>query len=42
VDPGPAFQWDYVIENARQLMGRGAGHDAARGHARMRTALGLP
>jgi N-acetylmuramoyl-L-alanine amidase len=42
VDPGPAFQWDYVIENARQLMGLGARHDAARGHARMRTALGLP
>ncbi len=20
VDPGPAFQWDYVVENARRLL----------------------
>lgn len=41
VDPGPAMQWDYVIDNARRLMGRGPGPDTAHGHSRMREAMGL-
>ena len=28
VDPGPAFQWDYVIRQARRLMGTGASGSA--------------
>jgi N-acetyl-anhydromuramyl-L-alanine amidase AmpD len=28
VDPGPAFNWDYVIEGARRLMHRGLAPDA--------------
>jgi len=34
VDPGPAFQWDYVASEARKLMG-GASHQATSGNARM-------
>ena len=35
VDPGPAFQWDYVIDNARRLLNRGMSCPAdmtSRGH----------
>ena len=35
VDPGPAFQWDYVITGARRLLGAN-GMNAAEGNARMR------
>ncbi len=34
VDPGPAFQWDYVIEKARRLASGGA--DTSLGHMRER------
>jgi len=33
VDPGPAFDWDYVIGHARRLMGR---NDTGLGHMRRR------
>ncbi len=39
VDPGPAFQWDYVIENARRLMNSGmseAADEVSKGHMRKR------
>src|SRR5262249_11228056 len=39
VDPGPAFQWDYVLRNARMLL-QGGMSDAAdatsKGHMRVR------
>jgi len=38
-DPGPAFQWDYVIGNARKLMNGGmseAADETSRGHMRAR------
>ncbi len=37
VDPGPAFQWDYVIENARRLLHGGMSEPAdqtSKGHMR--------
>ena len=37
VDPGPAFQWDYVIGNARKLLNGGmseAADETSRGHLR--------
>jgi N-acetyl-anhydromuramyl-L-alanine amidase AmpD len=34
VDPGPAFQWDYVVHNARELLNRAK--PAPKGHGRMR------
>ena len=34
VDPGPAFQWDYVVHNARELLNRAK--PAPMGHGRMR------
>jgi N-acetyl-anhydromuramyl-L-alanine amidase AmpD len=39
VDPGPAFQWDYVISNARKLMNGGmsdAANETSMGHLRPR------
>ncbi len=39
VDPGPAFQWDYVIDNARRLIHGGlspAADDTSKGHLRRR------
>jgi N-acetyl-anhydromuramyl-L-alanine amidase AmpD len=36
VDPGPAFQWDYVVEGARQLLEEGRAMGNTRGNARMR------
>jgi N-acetyl-anhydromuramyl-L-alanine amidase AmpD len=39
VDPGPAFQWDYVITNARRLMNNGlspAADQTSMGHLRAR------
>jgi len=39
VDPGPAFQWDYVISNARKLMNGGmsdAANQTSMGHLRPR------
>jgi N-acetyl-anhydromuramyl-L-alanine amidase AmpD len=36
VDPGPAFQWDYVVEGARQLLDEGRAIGNTRGNARMR------
>ena len=42
VDPGPAFQWDAVVEGARELMGAGAGKGfevITRGNARMPLSL---
>ena len=40
VDPGPAFQWDYVIDNARKLLGRGGmspmADETSMGHFRRR------
>ena len=39
VDPGPAFQWDYVIGNARKLLNGGmseAADETSRGHLRKR------
>lgn len=38
-DPGPAFQWDYVIENARKLLNGGLSDPAdqtSKGHMRVR------
>ena len=38
-DPGPAFQWDYVIDNARKLLNGGisaAADQTSRGHLRAR------
>ena len=38
-DPGPAFQWDYVIGNARKLLNGGmseAADETSRGHMRAR------
>ena len=38
-DPGPAFQWDYVIDNARKLLNGGmspAADQTSRGHMRVR------
>ena len=35
VDPGPAFQWDYVVQEARRLLNGGmseAAHRTSRGH----------
>jgi N-acetyl-anhydromuramyl-L-alanine amidase AmpD len=37
VDPGPAFQWDYVINNARRLMNQGMSdpaNETSKGHMR--------
>ncbi len=39
VDPGPAFQWDYVIGNARKLLNRGLSpmaDEISKGHLRPR------
>ena len=39
VDPGPAFQWDYVIDNARKLLHGGmseAADETSKGHMRAR------
>lgn len=39
VDPGPAFDWDYIVTEARRLMGNGAAGapgGTARGNAAMR------
>ncbi len=39
VDPGPAFQWDYVIDNARKLLNGGmspAADETSKGHMRAR------
>jgi N-acetyl-anhydromuramyl-L-alanine amidase AmpD len=39
VDPGPAFDWDYVIDNARRLLHGGmseAADETSRGHMRAR------
>ena len=37
VDPGPAFQWDYLVEHARRyLRGGERSRSMAPGHARMR------
>ena len=39
VDPGPAFQWDYVIDNARRLLHGGmseAADETSKGHMRVR------
>ncbi len=39
VDPGPAFDWDYVINHARRLMNDGftpAADETSRGHGRSR------
>lgn len=35
VDPGPAFQWDYVVTRARQLLARSTTAKPAAGNARM-------
>ena len=40
VDPGPAFQWDYVIDNARRIMNGGlspAADQTSKGHMRSRS-----
>jgi len=39
VDPGPAFQWDYLIGNARKLLKgglSGPANDTSKGHLRPR------
>jgi N-acetyl-anhydromuramyl-L-alanine amidase AmpD len=39
VDPGPAFQWDYVIRQARQRLHYGmsdAAEETSKGHGRSR------
>jgi N-acetyl-anhydromuramyl-L-alanine amidase AmpD len=39
VDPGPAFQWDYVLKRARRLVGggmSGAADETSKGHLRPR------
>ena len=39
VDPGPAFQWDYVIGNARRLLHHGLSpmaNETSKGHLRPR------
>ncbi|HOX58549.1 MAG TPA: peptidoglycan recognition family protein [Candidatus Paceibacterota bacterium] len=39
VDPGPAFQWDYVIGNARRIVHRGlsgGAYETSKGHLRPR------
>jgi len=38
VDPGPAFQWDYVVNHARELLGKSPGSEVA-GNARMRAVF---
>ena len=35
VDPGPAFQWDYVVDHAHQLLARSTTAKPAKGNARM-------
>jgi N-acetyl-anhydromuramyl-L-alanine amidase AmpD len=42
-DPGPAFQWDHVINGARRLLGlpTSMADQTSRGHAPMREALGI-
>ncbi|MGA2863188.1 MAG: peptidoglycan recognition family protein [Verrucomicrobiota bacterium] len=37
VDPGPAFQWDYVINHARRLLNRGRPNPTSLGHIRARS-----
>jgi len=39
VDPGPAFQWDYVVDHARQLLARSTAAKPAKGNARMHTVF---
>jgi N-acetyl-anhydromuramyl-L-alanine amidase AmpD len=36
IDPGPAFQWDYVVEGVRGILKEGEASGNARGNARMR------
>lgn len=36
VDPGPAFQWDYLIDHARQLLQSSTGTETSLGHRRPR------
>jgi len=45
VDPGPAFQWDYVVNGARQLLGDGPSdmfQQTSLGNASMRALVGRP
>jgi len=37
VDPGPAFQWDYVVDHVRRLLAPSTTAKPAKGNARMQT-----